>query len=141
ISPTAAFVKVGANILFFQGSKVALTKLANLAKIKRITKIEFIGTQRAKGGAVITNVVFKTNNKRVGVVRGITISNAGKETISVIGGRIAKTFKSIAKEGKVFASSDISKLSQKQFNLVKEFVIKGEKSKVKIGRASCRERV
>src|SRR5690606_17822925 len=27
-------------------------------------------------------------------------------------------------------SSDISKLSQKQFNLVKEFVIKGEKSKV-----------
>lgn len=52
-----------------------------------VTKIAFVGKQRkAKGGKIITDIVFKTDKGTVGVAKGVSVSK-GKEGASIILGR------------------------------------------------------
>lgn len=55
-----------------------------------ITTIKFLGVQKkAKGGKVITDIIFKTNKGRVGVAKGVSITK-GEKTASVVLGRSGK---------------------------------------------------
>jgi hypothetical protein len=132
VSPTTAVAVIGANYILYKGTQKAISSLLKFTSVGKIKSIKFIGTQKQKGRNIVTNVIFEANKgRRVGIARGLTISvgKGAKKGATIVGGKIAKTFKSLPTKGISFLSGDLSKISPKQFKLVQKIILNIGKNK------------
>ncbi len=64
-----------------------------VAGLPRNVKFKFVGTQKVKGNKVLTDIVFKSNGKRIGFAKGVLVTK-GKEGFSITLGKSGvKSFK------------------------------------------------
>lgn len=126
--------------IVYEGQAASLI-IPSATGISRVSKIKFIGKQRAVGNRIITDIAFVTNKgKRIGVARGITIQK-GKQGYTVVGGRSAITKIKYTKEGKLylkklrktqtFAGAEISKVKRTKFKLKDRLDLIRKNKKVK----------
>ncbi len=89
-----------------------------------VTKVNFVGLQQAKGGKIITNVVFKSGRKTVGIARGVAITQKGKEVFLTVG----KTTSRLTRTGKLIK---LSARAQQKFVTLEKGVAKARAIRLK----------
>lgn len=121
-------IKFGGRILgefgLFAGFSPIMTSTGEvLAKLPSRTSVQFIGKQRFKDGKVLTNVVFKSSGRRIGVATGVSIIK-GKNAITISRGISGR-------KGIKFPTGKIGLFEKKAFAGIEKSVIKPMVFKIK----------
>ncbi len=75
-------LKGGGDVTQLRTGTVPITPIG---AIPANVKVVFVGTQKAKGNKIVTDIIFKVGKKRVGMARGVTIAKGSRGETVVLG--------------------------------------------------------
>ena len=121
-----------AEVILFAGTQPILKTSGEIVtSLPKITQVKFVGSQKGKGGTIVTNVLFTVDDKIVGIAKGVSMGK-GNRGVSITTGKFIKNNKKVKNvveeilKGKKFASleKDVVKAGVKKLTRKKLIKIK-----------------